>query len=160
MRDYPQMAAMPNRIEPVPRRVRGYLNHQQIFDTTAAKYCWEVPYYPQYYIALDDTDDSLLVDEERRRSDRRGLRTASGCARVTRLVKARSESTTTTLCGDWRAPPACLAGAGRVVRGRRAGLRPPSEPVRAGRCAALVSLGTGGAGRGSAGGGTDDGHGV
>ena len=117
MRDYPQMAAMPNRIEPVPRRVRGYLNHQQIFDTTAAKYCWEVPYYPQYYIALDDIDDSLLVDGELRRSDRRGSRTASGCGRVRRLVTVRSGSTTTTLCWDWRAPPA-LPGR-RWTRGTR-----------------------------------------
>ena len=73
MRDYPQMAAMPNRIEPVPRRVRGFLNDHQVFDTTAAKYCWEVPYYPQYYIPLDDIDDTLLVDEGRREKRPQGL---------------------------------------------------------------------------------------
>src|SRR5829696_3991392 len=73
MRDYPQMAAMPNRIEPVPRRLRGYLNDHEVFDTTAAKYCWEMPYYPQYYIPLDDIDDSLLVDEERQEKRPQGL---------------------------------------------------------------------------------------
>ena len=160
MRDYPQMAAMPNRIEPVPRRLRGYLNDHQVFDTTAAKYCWEVPYYPQYYIPLDDIDDSLLVDEERQEKRPQGLAHRFGLRSGDELATARSGSTTTTLCGDWRAPPAAGRRAGRVVRGRRAGLRPPAEPVRARRCAALVSLGKGRAGRGSAGGGTDDGHGV
>ena len=52
-RDYPQMAAARGRVEPAPRRVRGYLGHQLVFDTTAARYVWEVPYYPQYYIPLD-----------------------------------------------------------------------------------------------------------
>src|SRR5215207_4708455 len=154
------MAAMPNRIEPVPRRLRGYLNDHQVFDTTAAKYCWEVPYYPQYYIPLDDIDDSLLVDEERQEKRPQGSRTASGCGRVTRHVTGGPRLPRRRSAGIGGHRPLCLAGAGRVVRGRRAGLRPPVEPVRAGRCAALVSLGTGGAGRGSAGGGTDDGHGV
>ena len=46
--DYPQMAAARGRVEPAPRRVRGYLGHELVFDTTAARYVWEVPYYPQY----------------------------------------------------------------------------------------------------------------
>ncbi len=45
-RDYPQMAAARGRIEPAPRRVRGYLGHELVFDTTQARYVWEVPYYP------------------------------------------------------------------------------------------------------------------
>jgi uncharacterized protein (DUF427 family) len=52
--DYPQMAAVPGRIEPVPRRVRGFLGPELVFDTAAARYVWEVPYYPQYYIPLSD----------------------------------------------------------------------------------------------------------
>ncbi len=40
--DYPQMAAARGRIEPAPRRVRGYLGHELVFDTTAARYVWEV----------------------------------------------------------------------------------------------------------------------
>lgn len=47
--DYPQMAATRGRIEPAPRRVRGYLGHVLVFDTSAARYVWEVPYYPQWF---------------------------------------------------------------------------------------------------------------
>jgi uncharacterized protein (DUF427 family) len=62
-RDYPQMAATRGRIEPAPRRVRGYLGDALVFDTTAARYVWEVPYYPQYYIPLADVRPELLRDE-------------------------------------------------------------------------------------------------
>ena len=61
--DYPQMAAARGRIEPAPRRVRGYLGDALVFDTTAARYVWEVPYYPQYYIPLDDVRSEFLRDE-------------------------------------------------------------------------------------------------
>jgi uncharacterized protein (DUF427 family) len=54
--DYPQMAAVRGRVEPAPRRVRGYAGGELIFDTTAARYVWEVPYYPQYYIPFDDVN--------------------------------------------------------------------------------------------------------
>jgi uncharacterized protein (DUF427 family) len=62
--DYPQMAAARGRIEPAPRRVRGFLGHELVFDTTAARYVWEVPYYPQYYIPLADVRAELLRDED------------------------------------------------------------------------------------------------
>ncbi|CNW57930.1 short-chain dehydrogenase of uncharacterised substrate specificity [Mycobacterium tuberculosis] len=61
--DYPQMAATRGRIEPAPRRVRGYLGHVLVFDTSAARYVWEVPYYPQYYIPLADVRMEFLRDE-------------------------------------------------------------------------------------------------
>ena len=61
--DFPQMAAARGRVEPAPRRVRGYRAGELIFDTTAARYVWEVPYYPQYYIPLDDVNVTALVDE-------------------------------------------------------------------------------------------------
>ncbi|MBJ7340676.1 DUF427 domain-containing protein [Mycolicibacterium sp.] len=61
--DYPQMAAVRGRVEPAPRRVRGFVGGQPIFDTIAARYVWEVPYYPQYYIPLADVNTALLVDE-------------------------------------------------------------------------------------------------
>ena len=63
-RDYPQMAATRGRIEPAPRRVRGYLGHELVFDTTAARYVWEVPYYPQYYVPLADVRAEFLRDED------------------------------------------------------------------------------------------------
>jgi uncharacterized protein (DUF427 family) len=62
-RDYPQPAAALGRIEPAPRRVRGYLGDALVFDTTAARYVWEVPYYPQYYIPLADVRAEFLRDE-------------------------------------------------------------------------------------------------
>lgn len=57
------MAAVRGRVEPAPRRVRGYAGGQLIFDTTAARYVWEVPYYPQYYIPWDDVNADFLTDE-------------------------------------------------------------------------------------------------
>ncbi|BDX30635.1 hypothetical protein TUM20985_11820 [Mycobacterium antarcticum] len=60
---YPQMAAERGRVEPAPRRVRGLVGGQVLFDTTAARYVWEVPYYPQYYIPLNDVNTELLHDE-------------------------------------------------------------------------------------------------
>ena len=143
MRDYPQMAAMPNRIEPVPRRVRGYLNDHQVFDTTAAKYCWEVPYYPQYYIPLDDIDDSLLVDEERQEKRPQGIAHRFGLRSGDETRHGRSASTTTTLCGDWRAPPA-LPGR-RWTRGTRKTSRSSStrgaRTCASMRCARLARYG-------------------
>lgn len=61
--DFPQMAAARGRIEPAPRRVRGYLGSELVFDTTAARYVWEFPYYPAYYIPLTDVRSEYLSDE-------------------------------------------------------------------------------------------------
>jgi len=60
--DYPQMAAVRGRIEPAPRRVRGFLGDKLVFDTTSARYVWEVPYYPQYYIPAADVRADILRD--------------------------------------------------------------------------------------------------
>lgn len=62
--DYPQMAAARGRIEPAPRRVRGFLGHELVFDTTSARYVWEVPYYPQYYVPFSDVRAGFLRDED------------------------------------------------------------------------------------------------
>jgi len=64
-RDYPQMAAEVNRVEPAPRRVRGYLGGELIFDTARARYVWELPFYPQYYIPVEDVDARFLADGTR-----------------------------------------------------------------------------------------------
>lgn len=58
------MTAERGRIEPAPRRVRGYLGDALVFDTTAARYVWEVPYYPQYYIPVTGVRDGFLRDEQ------------------------------------------------------------------------------------------------
>ena len=62
-RDYPQIIARTDHAEPAPRRVRATLGGEQIFDTTRAWYVWEWPYYPQYYIPVEDIDKRFLVDE-------------------------------------------------------------------------------------------------
>ncbi|HYX62106.1 MAG TPA: DUF427 domain-containing protein, partial [Streptosporangiaceae bacterium] len=62
-RDYPQMIAQADHAEPAPRRVRAALGGEVIFDSTRARYVWEWPYYPQYYIPVEDVDERFLVDE-------------------------------------------------------------------------------------------------
>lgn len=52
-----------NHAEPAPRRIRGYVGGQAVFDTVNAMYVWETPYYPQYYIPLGDVRPEVLVDE-------------------------------------------------------------------------------------------------
>jgi uncharacterized protein (DUF427 family) len=71
-RDYPQMITPVNHIEPVPRRIRGYLGGQMLFDTMSARYVWESPKYPQYYIPTADVDRSALVDEDQPQQSSRG----------------------------------------------------------------------------------------
>ena len=63
MRDYPQMIARTDHVEPAPRRVRAVLRDTTVFDTTRAWYVWEWPNYPQYYIPLADVDPAVLIDE-------------------------------------------------------------------------------------------------
>ncbi|MGE0217095.1 DUF427 domain-containing protein [Mycolicibacterium sp.] len=61
--DYPSVAAARGRVEPAPRRVRGYFGTELVFDTLTARYVWEIPYYPQYYIPRRDVRTELLRDE-------------------------------------------------------------------------------------------------
>jgi len=62
-RDYPQMVGQRGLIEPVPRRVRGYVDGTLVFDTTHAHYVWEIAYYPQYYVPVGDVHMEYLTDE-------------------------------------------------------------------------------------------------
>jgi uncharacterized protein (DUF427 family) len=61
--DYPAPLVEANHVEPVPRRIRAYLGGRKVLDTTGARYVWEWPAYPQYYIPLADVDADALVDE-------------------------------------------------------------------------------------------------
>jgi len=61
--DYPAPPVEANHVEPVPRRIRAYLGGQAVLDTTNARYVWEWPAYPQYYVPLADILDGVLVDE-------------------------------------------------------------------------------------------------
>ena len=62
--DYPPPAAVRGRVEPSPRRVRGFLDGELVFDTVSARYVWEMPYYPAYYVPLSDVEEGFLVDED------------------------------------------------------------------------------------------------
>jgi uncharacterized protein (DUF427 family) len=71
--DYPAMLAPVNHIEPAPRRVRGYLGGEAVFDTTRALYVWEWPNYPQYFLPLADVAKGALVDEQHTRHTEQGV---------------------------------------------------------------------------------------
>lgn len=62
--DYPDMPVAVGHIEPVPRRVRAMVAGTVVLDTARARYVWEVPYYPQYYVPLDDVMPGVLVDPQ------------------------------------------------------------------------------------------------
>ena len=70
--DFPAMIARTNDVAPVPRRIRGFLAGELILDTIRARYVWEWPHYPQYYIPLADIRADLLVDEQHRQRTARG----------------------------------------------------------------------------------------
>ena len=63
MSDYPSKLVTADHTEPVPRRIRAVLGGQTIVDTVNARYVWEYPAYPQYYIPLSDVLEGVLVDE-------------------------------------------------------------------------------------------------
>ena len=63
MDDYPQAIAPVKHVEPVPRRIRAFLDGRVVVDTTAALYVWEWSYSPQYYLPVADVEAEVLVDE-------------------------------------------------------------------------------------------------
>jgi uncharacterized protein (DUF427 family) len=56
----------------VPRRVRAILAGETVLDTTHARYVWEWPNYPHYYIPLADVREGVLEDEGHIQATRRG----------------------------------------------------------------------------------------
>ncbi|MEV6400024.1 DUF427 domain-containing protein [Streptomyces sp. NPDC051907] len=73
MNDYPEMIVPVNHVAPVPRRIRAALGGETVLDTTRARYVWEVSYYPQYYIPLDDVRADLLTSEGHTQPTGRGV---------------------------------------------------------------------------------------
>ncbi|UQX87738.1 DUF427 domain-containing protein [Jatrophihabitans telluris] len=61
--DYPKLLVPTNHIEPVPRRIRATVGGRTVLDTTGARYVWEWPPFPQYYIPLADVAAEFLLDE-------------------------------------------------------------------------------------------------
>ena len=72
MPDFPQAIVPVDHVEPVPRRIRALLGGTVVIDTTAARYVWELPYYPQYYVPIGDIDPDVLVDEDHQEHLKRG----------------------------------------------------------------------------------------
>ncbi|MFU8874552.1 DUF427 domain-containing protein [Micromonospora sp. SL4-19] len=92
MPDYPKAITPVDRIEPVPRRIRAFLAGEPVLDTTRARYVWEMPFYPQYYVPAADVNRALLIDEQRTEDSRRGA------ARVFGLLAA---GTSRDSCARW-----------------------------------------------------------
>ena len=63
MSDHPARPVQVNHVEPVPRRIRAFLGGSVVLDTTEARYVWENPHFPQFYIPLADVRADALVDE-------------------------------------------------------------------------------------------------
>jgi uncharacterized protein (DUF427 family) len=72
LNDYPAMITTVNQVTPAPRRVRGVVAGQTVFDTTRALYVWEWAFYPQYYIPAADVRMEFLPAENQTRQSRRG----------------------------------------------------------------------------------------
>jgi uncharacterized protein (DUF427 family) len=70
--EYPEPLTEVDHVEPVPRRIRGFIGAEVIFDTQNARYVWEWPHYPQYYIPLKDVRPDVLVDEDTTQHSPRG----------------------------------------------------------------------------------------
>ncbi|MFC5817642.1 MULTISPECIES: DUF427 domain-containing protein [Nonomuraea] len=60
------------RVEPSAKRVRIFLGGRPVADTTRALLVWEVPYYPAYYVPLDDVQAELKPTGAVERSPSRG----------------------------------------------------------------------------------------
>jgi uncharacterized protein (DUF427 family) len=71
--EYPKHPTGPGHVAPSPRRVRGYVGDQLVFDTVRASYVWEIPPYPQYYIPVVDIAPGILGDENDAKQTRHGL---------------------------------------------------------------------------------------
>ena len=101
MNDYPAMIAAANHVEPVPRRIRAFLAGEKVFDTTRARYVWEWPNYPQYYIPLEDVRRDLMIPEGHSQHSRRG--TKYSCRSWTAMARSpMAEATRLTDRSVWR----------------------------------------------------------
>jgi uncharacterized protein (DUF427 family) len=70
--DFPAMVDVRDRVEPVPRRLRGVVGGVTVFDTTRAVYAWDTVKYPHYLVPREDVAPGALVDEGRVQELRRG----------------------------------------------------------------------------------------
>ena len=57
---YPPHLSEAGFMQPCPRRIRAVRGGVTVLDTLRAFYVWEVPYYPAYYVPIDDVDPALV----------------------------------------------------------------------------------------------------
>ena len=128
MPGYPQMIVPVGHIEPVPRRVRAVLGDRIVLDTHPRPLrvgVAAVPAVPRPARRRRRRRPGRRgVDEDRPlgRARRYGLRTGGEERPALGLVLRRGAA--------GRSPAVRVAGAGRLVRGGRGGLRPPAQPLR------------------------------
>ena len=103
-RTIPPMAATRGRIEAAPRRVRGYLGEALVFDTTAARYVWEVPSYPQYYVPVVDVRSEFLHDENRSQKVQFGPSRLYSLVGAGRTHEAAARVLNSTATARWPVP--------------------------------------------------------
>jgi uncharacterized protein (DUF427 family) len=60
---YPPNLSEAGFMQPCPRRIRAMLGGATVLDTLSAFYVWEVPYYPAYYVPVEDVDPALIALE-------------------------------------------------------------------------------------------------
>jgi uncharacterized protein (DUF427 family) len=101
---YPGPPVTAGHVAGAPRRIRGLVGGQWLFDTTKGLYVWEHPYYPQYYIPGADVDEARLHDTGDTVSDSRGLHGVHALVRPERQERARRvlRSDNDVLVGAWR----------------------------------------------------------
>ena len=136
--DYPQMAAARGRIEPAPRRVRGFLGNELVFDTTAARYVWEIPYYPRITCRWPMSARSSCATRTTRRQVQFGPVAAVLPGRRRPDPPVGGAGVRRRQRQPRRGHRAIRVGSAALVRGGRADLRPPAQPLFAGRRAALA----------------------
>jgi uncharacterized protein (DUF427 family) len=60
------------RVERGPKWVRGYLSGELVFSTHSPWLVWEVPYYPAYYVPVEDVCAELIPNGQSDHSPSRG----------------------------------------------------------------------------------------
>lgn len=58
---YPPHLSEAGFMQPCPRRIRARRDGATVLDTVRAAYVWEVPYYPAYYVPVEDVDPTVLA---------------------------------------------------------------------------------------------------
>lgn len=71
--DYPRPPVDAGRIAPVPKRIRARIDDEYVVDTTRAKYVWEHPAFPAYYVPLADVATELVSEGALIKSDLEAL---------------------------------------------------------------------------------------